>query len=90
MPDLSQPNKPNPLHNEDDNLAHLGLITQLEDPWYRTLIQSVKELVSPPELPPLELTSKPVAVVDLETKWYRSFYQNLRDLIRYRSSHRCK
>ena len=82
MPDLSQPNNPNPLKHEDDNLSHLGLITQLEDPWYRTLIQSIKELINPPKLPPLELTSKPVEVVGLETKWYLSFYQNLRDLIR--------
>ncbi len=80
MPDLSQPNNPNPL-NEDDNLSHLGLITQLEDPWYRTLIQSVKDLVNPPKLPPLELTSKPVEVADLETKWYLSLYQNVRDLV---------
>jgi protein TonB len=80
MADLSQPDNPNSL-NEDDNLSHL-LLNQLEDPWYRTLIKSVKELINPPKLPPLELTSKPVEVVHLETKWYLSFWQNVRDFVR--------
>src|ERR1035437_8761564 len=80
MADLSQPDNPNSL-NEDDNLSHL-LLSQLEDPWYRTLIKSVKELINPPKLPPLELTSKPVEVVHLETKWYLSFWQNVRDFVR--------
>src|ERR1039457_5168773 len=63
MADLSQPDNPNSL-NEDDNLSHL-LLNQLEDPWYRTLIKSVKELISPPKLPPLEVTSKPIPVKDI-------------------------
>src|ERR1035437_8524586 len=63
MADLSQPDNPNSL-NEDDNLSHL-LLNQLEDPWYRTLIKSVKELINPPKLPPLEVTSKPIPVKDI-------------------------
>jgi TonB family protein len=57
-PDLSRPDDP------DDGLSHL-LVTQLEVPWYRTLIESVRDLIHPPKLPPLELTSKPVPVKDI-------------------------
>jgi len=82
MADLERPKSPN-SSGEDDNLSHLGLLNELEEPWYKTLVASVKELVNPPKLPPLHLTSKPVAVVDLgiETKWYVSFWQNLKDAI---------
>jgi TonB family protein len=82
MADPERSRNPN-SSNEDDNLAHLGLLNELEEPWYKTLIASVKELVNPPKLPPLDVTSKPVAVVDLgiETKWYISFWNNLRDAI---------
>lgn len=49
---------------KDDNLSHL-LVTQLEVPWHRSLMESVGELIRPPKLPPLELTSKPVPVKDI-------------------------
>lgn len=49
---------------KDDNLSHL-LVTQLEVPWHRTLIESVRDLIKPPKLPPLEVTSKPVPVKDI-------------------------
>jgi TonB family protein len=47
--------------------AHLDrlLAPSVEEPWYRSLIQSAKDLVRPPVLPPLEVTSKPVAVQDI-------------------------
>ena len=34
-------------------------------PWYASLIQEVRDLVRPPKLPPLQLTSKPVAVKEM-------------------------
>ena len=34
-------------------------------PWFLTIIQDVKEYYFPPPLPPLEVTSKPVAVKDI-------------------------
>src|SRR5450755_4862694 len=61
MADLSQPNN---LFNPDDHLSRL-LVTQMEEPWYRSLYNSLKETFNPPKLPPLELTSKPVAVKDI-------------------------
>ena len=63
MADLSQPNNPF-ISNPDDHLARL-LVPDVEKPWYRSFVQNIKELVSPPKLPPLEVTSKPVAVKDI-------------------------
>jgi len=63
MADLSQPNNPY-LGNADDHLSHL-LVSEVEEPWYKSLFQNLKETFNPPKLPPLELTSKPVAVKDI-------------------------
>src|SRR3982751_3605052 len=63
MADLSQPNNPF-LHNADDHLSRL-LVAEVEEPWYRSLFQNLKDTFNPPKLPPLELTSKPVAVKDI-------------------------
>jgi TonB family protein len=62
----SQPPKPQsvaevPLLAADDHLNHL-LITEVEEPWFSSLARNVKDLIRPQKLPPLELTSKPVAV----------------------------
>jgi TonB family protein len=62
MADLSQPN--NPSYNPDDHLARL-LPFDVEEPWYKSFIQNVKEAINPPKLPPLEITSQPVAVKDI-------------------------
>jgi protein TonB len=63
MADLSQSN--NPIgHDADDHLSRL-LVDQVEEPFYKSLIQNIKDLINPPKLPPLELTSKPVAVKDI-------------------------
>jgi len=58
MPDLTPPN------SADDHLARL-LAPSVEEPWYHSLIQSIKDVVRPPVLPPLEVTSKPIAVKDI-------------------------
>jgi len=41
------------------------LAEQVEIPWYSSLIQSIRELIHPPKLPPLVLTSTPVPVRDI-------------------------
>src|SRR5205814_10310055 len=61
MADL--PNNPY-YSNPDDHLARL-LAPEVEEPWYKSFIQNVKEAINPPKLPPLELTSQPVAVKDI-------------------------
>ncbi len=64
MADLSQPNNPFLPGGDDDHLAHL-LLVQNDEPMYKSLIRNIKETFNPPKLPPLELTSKPVAVKDI-------------------------
>jgi len=63
MADLSQPNNPY-LQNADDHLSRL-LVAGVEEPWYRSFVRNIKETFNPPKLPPLEVTSKPVAVKDI-------------------------
>ncbi len=45
----------------DDHLSRLLPMT-VEEPWYKSLYDNVRETFNPPKLPPLVLTSKPVAV----------------------------
>jgi len=63
MADLSQPTTR--LHNEaDDHLARL-YNQDVEAPWYKTFAANIKDIINPPKLPPLEVTSQPVAVKDI-------------------------
>jgi periplasmic protein TonB len=48
----------------DDHLSRL-LLTNAEEPFYRTLLRDLKEFIRPPKLPPLEVTSQPVEVKDI-------------------------
>jgi len=47
--------------------AHLQrlLAADVEEPWYRSFIKNIRETLNPPKLPPLVLTSTPVAVKDI-------------------------
>lgn len=63
MADLSQPN--NQFFNPDDHLSRLLIDDKVEAPWYKNFVQNLKDTISPPQLPPLEVTSKPVAVKDI-------------------------
>jgi protein TonB len=47
-----------------DNLDKL-LVAGMEEPWYRSFFRNVKEAIHPAKLPPLVVTSKPVAVKDI-------------------------
>ncbi len=48
----------------EDHLARL-LAPDTEIPWYKTIYGNIRDLVRPEKLPPLELTSAPVAVKDI-------------------------
>lgn len=50
-----------------DPEAHLRNLMSLDiqKPWYHSLRQNLKDALFPPKLPPLEVTSKPVAVKDI-------------------------
>ncbi len=41
------------------------LAADVEEPFYKSLFRSIKEIIHPPKLPPLEITSKPVPVKDI-------------------------
>ena len=47
--------------------VHLQRLIYLDvgQPWYSGILQNVKEFISPPKLPPLQVTSKPVAVKNI-------------------------
>ncbi len=71
----------------DAHLDKLLLSTDLEEPWYRSIVRGIRETINPPKLPPLELTSTPLESSDLgdmsklEQPWYASLVSNVRDLI---------
>ncbi len=64
MPELVQSEPKVEVAEADVHLSRL-LADGFEEPWYKSLVENVKDLISPPKLPPLELTSKPVAVKDI-------------------------
>jgi protein TonB len=49
----------------DDHLNRLFAADKAEIPWFVSLYQNVHDLIKPEKLPPLMLTSKPVAVKDI-------------------------
>jgi TonB family protein len=48
----------------EDHLSRL-LAPDTEIPWYKSIFENIQELIKPEKLPPLELTSTPVAVKDI-------------------------
>jgi protein TonB len=63
----STPLPPNNNLLESDANEHLDrlLAPEVETPWFISLWESLREIVKPTPLPPLEVTSKPVAVKDI-------------------------
>ena len=65
----------------------LLIADSLEEPWYKSIIRSIKERLNPPNLPPLELTSRPLESADLgdmsriEQPWFKSLISNVRDFV---------
>jgi TonB family protein len=50
--------------NPEDHLDHL-LLTETETPWFKGFLQNIRDTIRRPQLPPLEVTSKPVPVKDI-------------------------
>ncbi|MGA2269665.1 MAG: energy transducer TonB [Bryobacteraceae bacterium] len=63
MADLSQPHDLHPTTAED-HLSRL-LVDEVEEGWWSSLSQNIKDLINPPKLPPLVVTAKPIAVKDI-------------------------
>lgn len=64
----------------DSHLDRL-LTTNLEEPWYKLFISNIREFINPPKLPPLEVTSKPVAVKDIWSRDGKRKYTTLTSLV---------
>lgn len=62
---MSGPSNPSLPRNEAD--AHLDNLLFLDkrEPFFRSIVRNIKEAINPPKLPPLEVTSKPVAVKEI-------------------------
>jgi periplasmic protein TonB len=55
-----------PMTNATQSDDHLNLLIPSNDvPWYKSFVANVRDLVNPPKLPPLDVTSKPVPVKDI-------------------------
>jgi TonB family protein len=55
----------NPPVNPNQDEIHLLLPSDVEEPFFRSLARNIKEFINPPKLPPLQVTSTPVAVKDI-------------------------
>jgi hypothetical protein len=64
----------------DDHLDRLLLAADAEIPWYKSLYENLKDVFNPPKLPPLELTSTPVAVKSIWGMYERDKKSNLYSL----------
>ncbi|MDZ4802189.1 MAG: energy transducer TonB [Bryobacteraceae bacterium] len=53
-----------PVLQPNDNLDRL-LLAETDKSWFQSFSENVRELINPPKLPPLEVTSKPVPVKDI-------------------------
>ena len=71
----------------DVHLDRLLMSIDIEEPWYKSIVRSIREAMNPPKLPPLELTSRPLESADLgdlaklELPWYKSLIGNIKDLV---------
>jgi periplasmic protein TonB len=52
----------NPEDDPDIHLQRLLISSEVEKPWFLSIIPAIKDLINPPKLPPLEVTSKPVEI----------------------------
>jgi periplasmic protein TonB len=64
------------------------MTTNIELPWYKSIFKNIGELLNPPKLPPLELTSRPVTdselggdLAKIEEPWFKSLIGNVKDFI---------
>src|SRR3954451_8915628 len=69
----------------DTHLDRLLIQSNLEEPWFRSVVRSIRELVNPPKLPPLEITSRPIEGANFgnlnQEPWFRSVVRSIRELV---------
>src|ERR1700730_13828300 len=56
---------PDEFNVGDSHLQRLLAPPQLDQPWYRSRVKTLRDLTHPPVLPPVEVTSTPVAVKEI-------------------------
>ncbi len=68
MPDEAKPAPKFHVPEEDPDIHLQRLLApqDLDEPFYKTIVQTVRDVVHPPKLPPLEITSKPVDPAELK------------------------
>jgi periplasmic protein TonB len=72
---------------QPDALDRLLIKTDLEEPWFKSIFRGFRERRNAQNLPPLELTSRPIEgetfgnIGAAEMPWYKSLIGNVRDLI---------
>ncbi|MBI2816586.1 MAG: TonB family protein [Acidobacteria bacterium] len=59
---FSQLESEEPVHAAIDDSPLDHLLIKVDEPWYVSLVQQVREKINPPKLPPLVLTSEPAQV----------------------------
>ena len=64
LPDKSEPTQSAAELNAAVDEFSNSLVFEVQ-PWYESLLENVRDVVRPPKLPPLHLTSKPVAVKEM-------------------------
>ncbi len=70
-----------------DHLDRLLMSTNIEEPWYKSIVRGIRETLNPPKLPPLELTSRPIenaemgGMANIEQPWFKSLVSNVKELI---------
>lgn len=62
---MPEPQNPDENRHADDHLDRLFAAEKAEIPWFVSLYHSLHDVFKPEKLPPLMLTSKPVAVKDI-------------------------
>lgn len=71
----------------DAHRNQLFVQPELEEPWFRSLGRSLREVFNPAKVAPLELTSRPVegatmgGLDQVEQPWYKSLIANIKDAI---------
>ena len=62
---LPEPHTQQPEEAAPELVLEKALTGGIAEPWLKTFVRNIKEMMNPVELPPLEVTSKPVAVKDI-------------------------
>ncbi len=52
--------------NPNQHLERLLMPVSFDTPWYRTVLENIRQVIHPPKLPPLQVSSRPVDPMELK------------------------